>query len=161
MRLHDTAAIQHPPRRRTVGLFIVVMLALSLCDLITPRSSALAQNIQSTPSALSLTVAQGGTVTGSLSLKKSSTDQHTYLISTNQGWIWLNPPYGSTQTITTETDQLTVTVNTATMGLSVGTYSGVVYIGESGEGVSTLLRIPITTTVIAAGTTPPPFPADR
>ncbi|MGC3974524.1 MAG: fibronectin type III domain-containing protein [Nitrospira sp.] len=158
MRLYDTTAMQHPPRRRSAGPVLIMALAWGLCDLIAAGPSALAQNIVSTPSALSLTVVQGGTVSGTLSLKKSSTEQHSYLISTNQGWIWLNPPYGSTQTITTETDQLTVTVNTAAMGLSVGTYSAVVYIGESGPGVSTLLRIPVTATVTAAGTTPPPPP---
>ena len=153
--------IQLPPRimrRHAAGHLVVLMLMLWLCDLVAGGTGALAQNIVSTPSALSFTVAQGGTVSGTVSLKKSSTDQHSYLLSTNQGWIWLNPAYGSTQTITTETDSLTVTVNTSAMGLGVGTYSGVVYIGESGPGVSTLLRIPVTTTVTAAGSTPPPPP---
>jgi hypothetical protein len=131
------------------------MLILWLCDLVG-GGPALAQTIVSTPSALSLTVARGGTVSGTVTLRKSGTDQHSYLISTNQGWIWLNPAYGSTQTISTETDTVTVTVNTSAMGLGVGTYSGVVYIGQSGPGVSTLLRIPVTTTVTAGGTTPPP-----
>ena len=152
---------QHPPRilrPHAAGHLVVLMLMLWLCDWIAGGSNAFAQNIQFTPSALSLTVAQGGTATGTLSLKKSDTAQHTYFISTNQGWIWLNPPYGSTQTITTETDTLTVTVNTSAMGLGVGTYSGVVYIGQSGPGVSTTWRIPVTTTVTAAGTTPPPPP---
>ena len=153
--------IQHPPRvmrRPAAGHLVVLMLMLWLCDWIAGGSNAFAQNIQFSPSALSLTVAQGGTATGTLSLKKSDTAQHTYFISASQGWIWLNPPYGSTQTITTETDTLTVTVNTSAMGLGVGTYSGVVYIGQSGPGVSTTWRIPVTTTVTAAGTTPPPPP---
>ncbi len=152
-------AIQQSPRlmrRHAGGHLVVLMLILWLCDLVG-SGHALAQ-IVSTPSALSLTVPRGGTVSGTVSLRKSSSAQHSYLISTNQGWIWLNPAYGSTQTITTETDSLTVTVNTSAMGLGVGTYSGVVYIGESGPGVSTLLRIPVTTTVTAAGSTPPPPP---
>ncbi len=152
---------QHPPRimrRHAAGHLVGLMLMLWLCDVVAGGSSALAQNIVSTPSALSLTVAQGGTATGTLSLSKSDTAQHTYFISANQSWIWLNPPYGSTQTISTETDLLTVTVNTSAMGLSVGTYSGVIYIGQSGPGVSTTWRIPVTTTVTAAGTTPPPPP---
>jgi hypothetical protein len=131
------------------------MLTLWFCDFGT-GGSALAQNIQFTPGALSLTVAKGGTVSGTLSLKKSDTAQHTYFISANQSWIWLNPPYGSTQTISTETDVLTVTVNTAAMGLAAGTYSGTIYIGQAGPGVSTTWRIPVTTTVTATGTTPPP-----
>lgn len=142
-------------RRQAGGHLVVLMLILWLCDLIAGGTGAFAQLV-STPSALSLTVPRGGTVSGTVSLRKSSSAQHSYLISTNQGWIWLNPAYGSTQTITTETDSVTVTVNTSAMGLGVGTYSGVVYIGESGPGVSTLLRIPVTTTVTAGGTTPPP-----
>ncbi len=153
--------IQHPPRivqRHAWGYLAILMLMLWLCDVIAGGSTAFAQNIQFTPSSLSLTVAQGGTTSGTLSLKKSDTAQHSYFISTNQSWIWLNPPYGSTQTISTETDTLTVTINTAAMGLSAGTYSGTVYIGQSGPGVSTTWRIPVTATVTAAGTTPPPPP---
>ncbi len=163
MTSQRTTPNQHPPRivrRHASGHFVIVMLIVMLwfCDLIAGGSQALAQNIQFSPSAVSLTVAQGGTATGTLSLKKSDTAQHTYFISANQSWIWLNPPYGSTQTISTETDTLTVTVNTATMGLSAGTYSGTIYIGQSGPGVSTTWRIPVTATVTAAGSTPPPPP---
>jgi hypothetical protein len=132
------------------------MLLLGLVDATTGVPFLFAQNIQFTPTAVSITVPQGGTGTGSLTLKKSDTAQHTYFISANQSWIWLNPPYGSTQTISTETDVLTVTVNTASMGLSAGSYSGVIYIGQSGPGVSTTWRIPVTATVTAAGSTPPP-----
>ncbi|MBS0170717.1 MAG: hypothetical protein JSR62_10225 [Nitrospira sp.] len=156
-----TTAIQHPPRivtRHASGSLLLLMLMFWLCGLTGGPSDAFAQNIQFTPSALSLTVPQGGTATGTLSLKKSDTAQHTYFISANQSWLWLNPPYGSTQTITTETDTLTVTVNTAAMGLSAGTYSGTIYIGQSGPGVSTTWRIPVTATVTAAGSTPPPPP---
>ncbi len=161
MSLPLTTPNQNRPRhsqRPHAGNIVLVLLMLVLIEPVTGASNALAQNIQFTPSALSLSVAQGGTATGTLSLKKSDTAQHTYFISANQSWIWLNPPYGSTQTITTETDVLTVTVNTATMGLSAGTYSGTIYIGQSGPGVSTTWRIPVTTTVTAAGTTPPPPP---
>ncbi len=156
-----TTPNQCPPHiaaRRMSNLFILLMLICWCCDFVGGTSSAFAQNIQFTPSSISLTVAQGGTASGTLSLKKSDTAQHSYFISANQSWIWLNPPYGSTQTITTETDTLTVTVNTASMGLSAGTYSGTIYIGQSGPGVSTTWRIPVTATVTAAGTTPPPPP---
>ena len=57
--------IQHPPRimrRYAAGHLVVLMLMLWLCDLVVGTTGALAQNIVSTPSALSLTVAQGGTV---------------------------------------------------------------------------------------------------
>jgi hypothetical protein len=134
------------------------MLMLWLGVSLAGEPAAFAQNIQFSPSAVSITVPQGGTGTSSLTLKKSDTAQHTYFISTNQSWIWLNPPYGSTQTISTETDILTVTVNTASMGLSAGTYSGIIYIGQAGPGVSTTWRIPVTATVTASGTTPPPAP---
>ena len=161
MTSQRTTPNQHPPRivrRHASGHFVIVMLIVMLwfCDLIASGSQAFAQNIQFNPSAVSLTVAQGGTTSSTLSLSKSDTAQHTYFISANQSWIWLNPPYGSTQTISTETDTLTVTVNTAAMGLSAGTYSGTIYIGQSGPGVSTTWRVPVTATVTAAGTTPPP-----
>ncbi len=153
------AAHALPPRiakTRVLGNVACLMLLLGLVDATTGVPFVFAQNIQFTPTAVSITVPQGGTGTGSLTLKKSDTAQHTYFISANQSWIWLNPPYGSTQTISTETDVLTVTVNTASMGLSAGSYSGVIYIGQSGPGVSTTWRIPVTATVTAAGSTPPP-----
>jgi hypothetical protein len=60
----------------------------------------------------------------------------------------MNPPYGSTQTITTETDQLVITAQTT--GMAPGTYSGVVYIVDSGpHNYSNTIRIPITVTVRA------------
>ena len=153
------------------------MLLLGLVESTAGGSRAFAQNIQFTPGAVSISVPQGGTGNATLSLKKSDTAQQTYFISANQSWIWLNPPYGSTQTISTETDVLTVTVNTATMGLSAGSYSGTIYIGQSGPGVSTTWRIPVTATVTACrqhpaasshprrrrppppSTTPPPPPS--
>ncbi|RIK56006.1 MAG: hypothetical protein DCC63_18420, partial [Nitrospira sp.] len=93
---------------------------------------------------------------GVFNLQKSSTTQSSYGISTNQSWILLNPPYGSTQTITTEVDSITVSVNTG--ALNTGSYSAVVYISESGPNGSNLLRVPVSLTVLASGTTPPPPP---
>ena len=70
----------------------------------------------------------------------------------------MTPPYGSTQSITTEVDPITVSVNTATM--NVGNYTGVVYILESGPNGSQTLRIPVSLSVLASGsTTPPPPPS--
>jgi hypothetical protein len=152
-------ANQHPSAgaRASKNVFCL-MVMIGLLDFLAGGLPAFAQNIQFTPSAVSITVPKGGTGTGIISLKKSDTAQHTYFISANQSWIWLNPPYGSTQTISTETDTLTVTVNTASMGLAAGTYSGTIYIGQSGPGVSTTWRIPVTATVTATGTTAPPAP---
>ena len=132
------------------------VLAIAIVQMLMFGTPSYAQVITTNPPALSLTVAQGGTVSGNLSLSKTGTDVHSYYISTNQGWIWLNPAYGSTQTISTETDLLTVTVNTSAMGLIPGSYSAVVYLGQTGPGVSTVVRVPVSLTVTAAGTTPPP-----
>ncbi|MBS0178929.1 MAG: fibronectin type III domain-containing protein [Nitrospira sp.] len=113
--------------------------------------------IATNPLALALTAAKGQTAVGTLALRKGGTDQHSYSLSTNQSWIWMNPPYGSTQTITTETDQLVVTAQTS--GLAAGTYSAVVYIVESGpNNFSNMLRIPVTLTVTATPVTTPPSP---
>ncbi len=137
-------------------LYLIVLLALLNC--VIGESPAFAQNIQFTPGSVSITVPRGGTGSSTISLKKSDTALHTYFISASQSWIWLNPPYGSTQTISTETDVLTVTVNTASMGLAAGTYSGTIYIGQSGPGVSTTWRIPVTATVTSTTATAPPPP---
>ena len=117
--------------------------------------------IAASPVALALSAVKGQTAVGTLSLRKGGTDQHTYYLSTNQSWIWMNPPYGSTQSISTETDQLVVTAQTS--GLSVGTYSAVVYVSESGpNNFSNMLRVPVTlrvtTSPIAATPPPPPAP---
>ncbi len=116
--------------------------------------------IATSPAVLALTAVKGQTAVGSLALRKGGTDQHSYSLSTNQSWIWMNPPYGSTQTITTETDLLMITVQTT--GLALGTHSAVVYISQSGpNNFSTMLRVPVTMTVTAAppGTPPPTPPA--
>ncbi|MBX3370090.1 MAG: fibronectin type III domain-containing protein [Nitrospira sp.] len=114
--------------------------------------------ITSSPAALALSAVKGQTAVGTLSLRKGGTDQHSYYLSTNQGWVWMNPPYGSTQTITTETDQLVITAQTA--NLAAGTYSAVVYVVQSGpNNFQNMLRIPVTLTVTASAVAPPPPPA--
>ena len=96
--------------------------------------------IVANPGVLALSAKKGQTAVGTLTLRKSSSDQHTYYLSTNQSWVWLNPPYGSTQTITSETDQIVITAQTA--GLATGTYSAVVYIVDSGpNNFTNMLRI--------------------
>ena len=119
--------------------------------------SAFAQNIQITPSALTATVSKGQSTTLTLNLQKTGTAQHVWEPKTSVNWISLSPAYGSSNTITTELDQVRATVNTAS--LAVGTNSGLVYISESGPGVSRFITVPVTVTVTAAGTTPPPPPA--
>ncbi len=116
--------------------------------------------IVTSPGALVLQAQKGQTAVGTLLLKKSSSDQHTYYLSTNQSWIWMNPPYGNSQTLSSETDQGVITAQTA--NLSAGTYSAVVYIVDSGpNNFNNMLRVPVTLTVTAtpvAATPPPPPP---
>jgi hypothetical protein len=58
----------------------------------------------------------------------------------------MNPPYGSTQTISTEADTLTITAYT--VGMAVGTYSAMVYIVDSGpNNYSNTIRVPVTVTI--------------
>jgi hypothetical protein len=110
------------------------------------------------PSSVTITAPQGTNGYGSFELQKSSTTQSSYYISTNRGWIWLNPPYGSTQTITTEVDL--IEINAQTAGLPVGTHTGgVVWIVESGPQGNQTLTIPVTYNVTAPGSTPPPPPS--
>ncbi len=166
MTAQRTTPPQHPPRivrRHASGYFVILMLMLWFCDLIaggshtfaqTPSSSSLTPLLQAFPSSLALSAAKGNTATGVFNLQKSSTQQSIYSISANQSWTTLNPPYGSTQTITTEIDPITVSVDTSTM--NVGTYSGLVYIVESGPNGSQTLRIPVSLSVLASSTTPPP-----
>jgi hypothetical protein len=85
----------------------------SLAAAVTKAQGSGTAPILPNPTALVLTAQKGRPAVGTLTLKKSSADQHTYYISTNQSWVWLNPPYGSTQSITSETDQLMITAQTA------------------------------------------------
>ena len=132
----------------------------SLAEAVAKAQGSGTAPILPNPTALVLTAQKGNTAVGTLTLKKSSTDQHTYYLSTNQSWIWMNPPYGSTQSITSETDQLVITAQTA--NLPTGTHSAVVYVVDSGpNNFSNMLRIPVTLTVTASpvATPPPPPPA--
>ena len=127
----------------------------SLGAAVTKAQSSGTAPILPSPAALVLTASKGQTAVGRLTLKKSSTDQHTYYLSTNQSWVWMNPPYGSTQTITTETDQLVITAQTA--NLAAGTYAAVVYIVDSGpNNFTNMLRVPVSLTVTATPVASPP-----
>jgi hypothetical protein len=111
-------------------------------------------NIAPSPSAYSATVVKGQSTTFTLNLQKAGTTQHTWEPKTSVPWISLSPGYGSINTITSELDKVQVTVNTTS--LNTGTNSGVVYIWESGSGLSRLITVPVTITVTPSGTTPPP-----
>lgn len=124
-----------------------------------PQTRVLTPLLKAFPSSVTITAPQGTNGYGSFELQKSSTTQSSYYISTNRGWIWLNPPYASTHTITTEVDL--IEINAQTSGLAVGTYTGVVWIVESGPQGNQTLTIPVTYNVTASGSTPPPPPSPR
>ena len=148
------------PRRLRSGWIQIVGCGvfIMLSSLVVSLAAAATAPIVASPGALVLNAPQGQTATATLLLTKSGSDQHTYYLSTNQAWIWMNPPYGSTQTISTETDSLVITAQTT--GLAPGAYAAVVYVGDSGpDGFNNLLRIPVNLTVTAAApSTPPPTP---
>ncbi|GMV48761.1 MAG: hypothetical protein AMXMBFR67_03040 [Nitrospira sp.] len=132
----------------------------ALADAVAKATAAGTTAVLPTPAALALVAQKGQTAVGTITLHKGGTDRHTYYLSTNQSWVWMNPPYGSTQTITTEVDQLVITAQTA--NLPIGTHSAVVYVVDSGpNNFTNMLRVPVTLTVTAAqqATAPPPPPA--
>jgi hypothetical protein len=116
----------------------------------------LSSTITAFPAALSATVVKGQSTTLTLNLQKTGTTQHVWEPKTSVAWVTLSPAYGSSNTITTELDTVRVTVNSSSMPL--GTNSGLVYIWESGPGVSRLISVPLTVTVSQTGTTTPPPP---
>jgi hypothetical protein len=117
---------------------------------------AFAQNIQISPASLSATLVKGQSTALTLNLQKTGPAQHVWEPKTSVGWITLSPGYGSANTITTELDQLRLTINSSSLAL--GTNSGLVYVFESGSGVSRMITVPVTVTVSQTGTTPPPPP---
>lgn len=119
-----------------------------------PASPSLTSNITASPAALTATVAKGQSTTLTLNLQKAGATQHIWEPKTSVTWIALSPGYGSANTITTELDQLQVTVHTA--NLPLGTNSGVVYVWDTGSGASRLITVPVSINVVASGTTPPP-----
>ena len=137
-----------------------------------PPPTVATTGIVASPMALTLTAQKGQNAVGTLALRKGGTDQHSYYLSTNQSWVLMNPPYGSTQTLSTETDQLVITAQTS--NLSPGSYSAIVYVVDSGpNNFTNMLRIPVMLTVTAtpvaaspvasppapSAVTPPPPPA--
>jgi len=121
-----------------------------------PPTRVLTPLLKAFPDSVTITAPQGTNGYGSFELQKSSSTTSSYYISTNRGWIWLNPPYGSTQSIATEVDL--IEINAQTSGLAVGTYTGVVWIVESGPQGNQTLTIPVTYNVTTPGSNPPPPP---
>lgn len=144
------------------GRLFLLAAILALMPIGLSAAPASAQNIQASPSALSATVVKGQSTTLTLNLQKTGTEQHVWEPKTSVPWITMTPSYGSTNTITTELDQMRATVNTA--NLTVGTNLALIYIWESGPGLSRLITVPVTVTVTSSGTpspappSPPPSP---
>ncbi len=153
------AGLPSPATAADSATTISLLQQPSLAEAVAKAQGSGTAPILPNPTALVLTAKKGQTAVGTLMLKKSSTDRHTYYLSTNQPWVWMNPPYGSTQSITSETDQLLITAQTA--NLQAGTHSAVVYVVDSGpNNFINMLRIPVTLTVTASPVaTPPPPPA--
>jgi phage baseplate assembly protein W len=152
--LCSTASV---PTAAAADTTLSLLQQASIDEAVSKAQTSRTAPIVTSPAALVLTAPKGQTAVGTLSLRKSSTDQHSYYLSTNQGWIWMNPPYGSTQTIGTETDQLVITAQTA--NLPAGTHSAVVYVVDSGpNNFMNMLRIPVTVIVTASAVPPPPPP---
>jgi hypothetical protein len=102
-------------------------------------------------------VAKGQSATLTINLQKTGTDPHNWEPTSSVPWISLSPSYGSINTITTELDQLQVTINTG--NLTVGTNQALVYIWDTAPGLSRLVTVPLTVTVTSGGgTTPQPSP---
>ena len=142
------AALVPPAAAADSSTTLSLLQQPSLAEAVTKAQGSGTAPIVTSPGALVLKAQKGQTAVGTLTLQKSSTDQHTYYISTNQSWVWMNPPYGSTQTISAETDQIVITAQTA--NLSAGTYSALVYVVDSGpNNFTNMLRIPVTLTVTA------------
>ena len=123
----------------------------------SPPPSSINSTITALPAALSTTVVKGQSRMLTVNLQKTGPNQHFWEPKTSVNWISLSPPYGSNNTITTELDQVGVTINTAS--LAVGTNSALVYILESGPGVSRVITVPVTVIVTQSGATassPPP-----
>lgn len=102
--------------------------------------------ISLTPTSLSYTATQGGANPAgqTLNIRNSGGGTLTWSISDNAAWLTLSPATGTT---TTETDPVTVSINTA--GLAPNTYNGLITV--SGTGV-TSQTVSVALTVSAAAT---------
>ncbi len=119
----------------------------------SPNLSAVPSTLVAFPFSLTTTVGQGQRTTLTLHLQKTTGDQHFWQPASNVSWISLSPGYGSLNPIWSNLARLSVTVDTST--LAVGVHSGLIYIMETGTGVSKVMSIPVTVTVTAAGKATP------
>jgi len=126
-------------RFRSRLVFIVVVVSTYFA---IPGAWAL----QVSPSSLTFTATQGGTIPSSqvITLSKYNKRQVGWTISDSATWISVTPTSGAL----TQIDQVAVSVNCA--GLGAGTYNGLVTIKASKGGT---LTVPVTLTVTAS--TPP------
>ena len=154
---HELRRITHVRVPQSGGRVFTRICIVTMALIGLFATSALAQNIQVSPSALSATVVKGQTTTLTLNLQKTGTGQNFWEPKSSVTWISLSPTYGSSNTITTEVDQVRVTINSANM--TIGSNFGLVYITQSGPGISYMASIPVTVTVTQSGTTTPPPPA--
>ncbi|MET0513840.1 MAG: fibronectin type III domain-containing protein [Nitrospiraceae bacterium] len=126
-------------RFRSRLVFIVVVVSTYFA---IPGAWAL----QVSPSSLTFTATQGGTIPSSqvITLSKYNKRQVGWTISDSATWISVTPTSGAL----TQIDQVAVSVNCA--GLGAGTYNGLVTIKAIKGGT---LTVPVTLTVTAS--TPP------
>lgn len=105
------------------------------------------------PFSLTTTVGQGQRTTLTLHLQKTTGDQHFWQPASSVSWISLSPRYGSLNPIWSDLARLSVAVDTSS--LAVGVHAALIYIMETGPGVSKVMSIPVTVTVTAAAKSTP------
>ncbi|MEW6246117.1 MAG: choice-of-anchor D domain-containing protein [Nitrospirota bacterium] len=106
-------------------------------------SAAQTPTIGLSPTSLSFTAAQGAAnpAAQTVNVTNPGSGTLTWTASDNASWLTLNTTSGTT---TTETDPITVSVNTS--GLSAGTYNAVITITASGA-TNTPQTVPVTLTL--------------
>ncbi len=107
---------------------------------------------QVSPSALSFSATQGGVnpVPQTVNYSKSGKRAKNWTASANQAWVSMTPLSG---TIATETDPITIGVNTT--GLTAGTYTAMVTIRMQGDKAQEYTTLPISVVVSGGSTSAP------
>jgi Viral BACON domain len=114
--------------------------AVTITAIVTVTPPSTTGALVATPSALAFNTVAGGKVRSKQTVKLNSTAT-TFTAVSNQPWLQVNPASG-----TTGTNNLTVTVET--VGMKAGSYLGMITITPTGTGVSGVLSIPVTLTII-------------
>jgi hypothetical protein len=111
-------------------------------------NAATTPTIGLSPTSLSFTATQGAAnpAAQTVNVTNPGSGTLTWTASDNASWLTLNTTSGTT---TTETDPITVSVNTS--GLSAGTYNATITISASGA-TNTPRTVPVTLTVSAPTT---------